>query len=72
MFFSTSIFKSAGLSESEAQYATLGMGGMNVLMTFVSLALIEIAGRKTLMLAGLGAMLVTTCFILICLAVAVS
>lgn len=68
IFFSTSIFKSAGLGPSEAQSATLGMGAMNVAMTFVSLVLIEKAGRKTLMIIGLSVMLVTTTILLICLA----
>lgn len=67
IFFSTAIFKSAGLGVTEAQSATLGMGAMNVAMTFISLVLIEKAGRKTLMLAGLGVMLVTTTLLLICL-----
>merc|ERR1712226_1732153 len=53
IFFSTSIFKSAGLDTTAAQSATLGMGAVNVGMTFVSLVLIEKAGRKTLMLIGL-------------------
>lgn len=67
IFFSTSIFKSAGLGVTEAQSATLGMGAMNVAMTFISLVLIEKAGRKTLMIAGLSVMLVTTTMLLICL-----
>jgi len=69
IFYSTSIFKSAGLDEAMAQGATLGMGACNVMMTFVSLILIEKAGRKTLMIAGLCVMLVTTTMILICLKV---
>ena len=72
IFYSTSIFSSAGLSESDAQSATLGMGAMNVAMTFVSLVLIEKAGRKTLMLVGLSVMVVCTTMLLICLALAVS
>merc|ERR1719286_60413 len=64
MFYSTDIFKNAGLNESQSQSATLGMGSMNVLMTVVSLILIEKAGRKTLMLAGLSAMLVMTTLLL--------
>jgi len=67
IYFSTSIFTSAGLSEKDAQSATLGMGGMNVAMTFVSLVLIEKAGRKTLMLIGLSVMVVCTTMLLICL-----
>jgi len=35
MFFSTSIFESAGLEGLASQQATLGMGVVNVLMTFV-------------------------------------
>ena len=71
IFYSTSIFKSAGLDEAMAQGATLGMGACNVMMTFVSLILIEKAGRKTLMIAGLCVMLITTTMILICLKVEV-
>ena len=67
IYFSTDIFKSAGLSTETSQYATLGMGGMNVLMTIVSLILIERAGRKTLMLVGLIGMLIDVILLTICL-----
>lgn len=69
IFFSTEIFKDAGLTTQDAQSATLGMGGMNVAMTIISLILIEKAGRKTLMLSGLGVMLICTTCLLICLLV---
>merc|ERR1719445_629470 len=45
---------------------------MNVAMTFVSLVLIEKAGRKTLMITGLSVMVVTTTMLLICLLLAES
>jgi MFS family permease len=48
------------------------MGVVNVGMTFISLVLVERAGRKTLMIAGLCVMLVSTTMILICLVAAVS
>ena len=67
MFYSTSIFLSAGLTTETAQYATLGMGCINVGMTFVSLVLIEKAGRKTLMIAGLAIMFVSTTVLMIAL-----
>jgi len=67
IFFSTSIFTTAGLNESASQSATLGMGSMNVLMTFVSLVIIEKAGRKTLMVIGLSGMFITTTLLLIAL-----
>merc|ERR1712192_341732 len=38
IFYSTSIFEKAGLDSAQSQSATLGMGAMNVAMTFVSRA----------------------------------
>jgi len=70
IFYSTSIFRDAGLNDSQAQSATLGMGAMNVAMTVISLILIEKAGRKTLMLSGLSVMIICTTVLLICLKLA--
>merc|ERR1719188_1234569 len=64
IFYSTNIFKEAGLNPTQSQSATLGMGAMNVAMTFVSLALIEKAGRKVLMVSGLSLMLCMTILLL--------
>lgn len=72
MFFSTKIFKLANLDDAAAQYATLGMGSMNVLMTLVSLVLVERAGRKTLLLIGFIGMCIDTVFLTIALAYVVS
>ncbi|GAU90882.1 hypothetical protein RvY_03240 [Ramazzottius varieornatus] len=59
MFYSTAIFKSAGLQEgNQAVYATIATGGVNVLMTVASLFLVEKAGRKVLLLIGYSGMLV--------------
>ncbi|XP_017785424.1 PREDICTED: solute carrier family 2, facilitated glucose transporter member 1-like isoform X2 [Nicrophorus vespilloides] len=60
MFFSTQIFMEAGLTAENASYATMGMGSINVLMTIVSLVLVEKAGRKTLLLIGFSGMGVVT------------
>ncbi|XP_022119387.1 solute carrier family 2, facilitated glucose transporter member 1 [Pieris rapae] len=67
MFFSTNIFTNAGLNEGQSQYATLGMGAMNVVMTVISLLLVEKAGRKTLLLIGFSGMFATT--IALCIAI---
>ena len=72
MFYSTSIFESAGLDQATAQGATLGMGTVNVLMTVLSLVMIEKAGRKTLMLIGLTIMMISTTLLFFCLIFAVS
>ncbi|CAL1291174.1 unnamed protein product [Larinioides sclopetarius] len=68
IFFSTDIFLSAGLSDADALNATLGMGSINVVMTIVSLFLVEQAGRRTLHLCGLGGMMTMTILLTICLA----
>lgn len=51
---------SAGLDDTTAQYATIGIGVVNVLMTIVSVCLVEIYGRKTLLLIGFGGMAIVT------------
>ena len=58
MFYSTSIFKSAGLSAETALFATIGMGAVNVGMTVVSVILVEKAGRRTLLMVGYAGMTV--------------
>jgi len=52
IFYSNKIFGTAGLNEDHAEYATIGIGIVNVLMTIISLFLVEKAGRKTLLLVG--------------------
>ncbi|XP_055331034.1 solute carrier family 2, facilitated glucose transporter member 1-like [Paramacrobiotus metropolitanus] len=65
MFYSTQIFRSAGLDAQSALYATIGMGVVNIGMTVVSVFLVEKAGRRTLLLIGYAGMLVT-CVLLSC------
>ena len=56
IYYSTSIFEGAGLSSDNANYATIGTAGVNVAMTFVSVILMDRAGRRTLHLSGLSGM----------------
>ena len=67
MFYSSEIFQNAGLSANGAYYATLVMGVINVAMTFVSLILIDKAGRKLLLITGFSGMALTTVIFVICL-----
>nr|KAF6452853.1 hypothetical protein HJG59_008179 [Molossus molossus] len=53
-FYSTGIFKDAGVEEPI--YATIGAGVVNTIFTVVSLFLVERAGRRTLHMIGLGGM----------------
>lgn len=49
-FYSTSIFERAGLEW--ASYATLLMGGVQLTFAFVCLLIVDLAGRKPLLLIG--------------------
>jgi sugar porter (SP) family MFS transporter len=63
-YYSTDILKKAGFGES-AVYATPFIGIIMLVMTIVSIPLMEKAGRRILHLLGLGGMLVASIFITI-------
>lgn len=67
MYYSTSTFEKAGMDAAGAQGATLAMGTINVLMTFVSMVLVDKAGRRTLLLTGEIGMIVFTILLTIML-----
>lgn len=67
LFYSTSIFRSAGLDQHAAIRATLGMSLVNVCMTVVSLFLVDRAGRRTLHMTGLMGMCLTSIVLALCL-----
>ena len=53
-YYSTELFKSVGLDAADASLASVGTSGLLVVATLVSVPLMERAGRRTLMLVGLG------------------
>ncbi|XP_061651619.1 solute carrier family 2, facilitated glucose transporter member 2 [Phyllopteryx taeniolatus] len=53
-YYSTAIFSGAGISQPV--YATIGVGAINTIVTLVSVALVDRAGRRTLTLTGLAGM----------------
>ncbi|MCI4386246.1 hypothetical protein PGIGA_G00060020 [Pangasianodon gigas] len=53
-YYSTAIFHNAGVAQPV--YATIGVGAVNTVFTLLSVALVDRAGRRTLMLIGLGGM----------------
>lgn len=68
IFFSTDIFTSAGLTEEAALHASLILTAINVIMTLVSLVLVDRAGRRTLHMIGLFGMMITTTILAVCMA----
>ncbi|MEW6145653.1 MAG: sugar porter family MFS transporter [Thermodesulfobacteriota bacterium] len=60
MYYAPSLFREAGMeSHDSAILATVSVGVMNVLATFIAVWLIDKAGRKPLLYAGLTGMLVS-------------
>lgn len=54
MYYSTRIFTTAGVGVQDAFAATVIVGLVNLLFTFVAVALIDRAGRRPLLLVGLA------------------
>jgi sugar porter (SP) family MFS transporter len=60
IYFAPTIFQSAGLSSAATSIlATAGVGAVNVIMTIVSIRLIDRLGRRVLLFWSLGGMAVT-------------
>ena len=57
IYYAPQIFESAGFrSDAVALAATIGVGVVNVLATFIAIGLVDRAGRKPLLLAGVAGM----------------
>ncbi|XP_039253378.2 solute carrier family 2, facilitated glucose transporter member 3-like [Styela clava] len=69
LYYSTSLFESANISPDESDFYTVGMGAANIVMTALSLLLIERLGRRTLLLAGLGGMCICAAILVVSLTV---
>jgi SP family facilitated glucose transporter-like MFS transporter 1 len=59
-YYSTGIFLEANIPETMVQYANIGAGAVNMLMTGVSVPLMEKSGRRPLLLGGMGLMTFST------------
>ena len=60
IYYAPQIFQSAGLaSDAAALSATTGIGTINVLATFIAIWLVDRAGRKPLLIAGVLGMIAT-------------
>lgn len=53
-YYADSIYATAGVQENFIQYATVGTGSVNVFMTVAAVGVVEIAGRRLLLLSGFG------------------
>lgn len=59
MTYSTSMFRSAGLTGTLAKYATAAVGLCNFLVSWIAIFTIEKFGRRPLTFIGIGGMLIS-------------
>ena len=64
-YYSVTFFKSAGIEDYEAQLANLGVGAIMVVMTLVTIPLMDRLGRRVLHLLGLVGMCLMAVLIVI-------
>ncbi|XP_074655074.1 solute carrier family 2, facilitated glucose transporter member 3-like isoform X3 [Tubulanus polymorphus] len=66
-YYSTGVFRDAQIPDEYTQYATLSTGFINVLMTGISVPLMEKSGRRPLLLSGMVLMIMSASVIVLCL-----
>jgi len=64
-YYAVRFFESAGIAETDAKYANLGVGALMVLMTFITVPLMDRLGRRVLHLSGLGGMCIMSVLIVV-------
>ncbi len=69
IYYSVIIFKRAGYSQTVSEYANLGLGTANLIVTIISVFLMDRLGRRILHMTGLGGMFFTVILLVISLAV---
>ena len=66
------LFKRAGLDGPTASHATAGLGATLIIMTGISIPLMDKAGRRSLHMIGLGGMFIFSIMITLTLSLTVS
>ncbi|KAJ4430980.1 hypothetical protein ANN_19573 [Periplaneta americana] len=66
-YYSVTIFESAGLSNQGSQYASIGAGGVNLLITIIAIPLVNRFGRRPLALASCWSAAV--CLVILCISI---
>lgn len=69
IYYSTIIFQAAGFNQQVAEYGNLGFGVALILITIISIFLMDRVGRRPLHLLGLGGMFITSLILVISLIV---
>ena len=65
MYYSVKFFESAGVSEDNSRYANLGIGAIMILMSLITIPMMDRFGRRVIYLTStVGALLMTICIII--------
>ncbi|XP_055239987.1 solute carrier family 2, facilitated glucose transporter member 5 isoform X2 [Gorilla gorilla gorilla] len=67
-YYADQIYLSAGIPEEHVQYVTAGTGAVNVVMTFCAVFVVELLGRRLLLLLGFSICLIACCVLTAALA----
>ncbi|KAM9242517.1 solute carrier family 2, facilitated glucose transporter member 5-like [Dugong dugon] len=67
-YYADQIYVSAGVKETQVQYVTAGTGAVNVVMTICAVFVVELLGRRLLLLLGFSICFVACCLLTAALA----
>ncbi|XP_012646925.1 solute carrier family 2, facilitated glucose transporter member 5 isoform X2 [Microcebus murinus] len=67
-YYADKIYQSAGVAEDQVQYVTAGTGAVNVVMTIVAVFVVELLGRRLLLLLGFSVCFLACCVLTVALA----
>ncbi|XP_045331525.1 solute carrier family 2, facilitated glucose transporter member 5 isoform X2 [Leopardus geoffroyi] len=67
-YYADQIYLSAGVKENDVQYVTVGTGAVNVLMTVCAVFVVELLGRRFLLLLGFSVCFTACCVLTAALA----
>ncbi|KAJ9583498.1 hypothetical protein L9F63_022161, partial [Diploptera punctata] len=66
-YYSVTIFESAGLSKQGSQYASIGAGSVNLLVTMLAIPLVNRCGRRKLALSSCWSAAI--CLVILCISI---
>ncbi|XP_021917078.1 solute carrier family 2, facilitated glucose transporter member 3-like isoform X4 [Zootermopsis nevadensis] len=66
-YYSVTIFESAGLTKQGSQFASIGAGGINLLITIIAIPLVNRCGRRQLVIASCWTAAV--CLVILCVSI---
>ncbi|KAF6111461.1 solute carrier family 2 member 5 [Phyllostomus discolor] len=67
-YYADQIYRSSGVKENDVQYVTAGTGAVNVVITMCAVVVVELLGRRSLLLLGFSTCFTACCVLTVALA----